>query len=131
MISATEYRVTLTPIAENDVTMRINAAAVPDLAGNGNRESNTLTVKAEFSAVVETVYPNPSRGIINVRFNGVVPAECTIMMISVSGQTVLRQKLGFQGNLLTINAAGLAQGVYVLLVNTRDYTYKTRVSIIR
>ncbi|WP_343704762.1 Ig-like domain-containing protein [Chitinophaga sp.] len=130
-VSATEYRVTITPVAENDVTVRLNAGAVPDLAGNGNGESNILTVKAEFSAVVETVFPNPSRGKFYIRFNGVVPSEGTAVMISVSGQTVLRQQLGFEGNMLTLNAAGLAPGIYVLIVNTKNYSYKTRVSIIR
>ncbi|GEP98254.1 Ig-like domain-containing protein [Chitinophaga cymbidii] len=131
MISPTEYRITVMPVSENDVTVRVNTGAVPDSAGNGNRESNILTVKAEFSAVVESVFPNPSRGNIYIRFNGVVPSEGTAIMISVSGQTVLRQHLSFQGNMLMVNASGLAQGVYVLMVNTKNYTYKTRVSIIR
>ncbi|WP_119081077.1 Ig-like domain-containing protein [Chitinophaga alhagiae] len=130
-ISAAEYRITVTPVSENDVTVRVNTGAVPDLAGNGNRESNILTVQAAFSAVVETVFPNPSRGKIYIRYNGVVPSAGTAIMISVSGQTVLRQQLGFEGNMLTVNAAGLAPGIYVLIVNTKNYSYKTRVSIIR
>lgn len=131
MISATEYRITVTPASENDVTVRLNAGAVPDSAGNGNTASNVLTVRAEFNAVVESVFPNPSRGNIYIRFNGVVPAEGTAIMMSVSGQTVLRQQLNFQGNMLMVNASGLAQGIYVLIVNTKNYTYKTRVSIVR
>ncbi|MCK7557217.1 T9SS type A sorting domain-containing protein [Chitinophaga sedimenti] len=102
-----------------------------DAVGNGNVSSNVFTVQALFSATVESVYPNPTSGNINIRFSGVVAQTGKVMLVNMAGQVVLRQDLGFQGTTMTLNTSGLAQGVYVLMVNTKTYTYKTRVSIVR
>lgn len=130
-ISDTEYSFSVMPVSEGDVSIRVNGNTIADAAGNGNSESNVLTVKTSFNAVVETVFPNPSKGEFKIRFNGIVPLQGTVMLVNVQGQTVYRANISFQGTVLNVNAPGLAQGIYVLLVNTKEYTYKTRISIIR
>ncbi|UYQ92130.1 Ig-like domain-containing protein [Chitinophaga horti] len=130
-ISANEYKATIMPVSERAVAINIAANTVMDAVGNGNINSNAFTVDALFNATVESVYPNPTSGNINIRFNGVVPATGKVMLVNMLGQVVLRQDLGFQGTTMTLNTSGLAQGIYVLMVNTKTYTYKTRISIVR
>ncbi len=131
-VSASEYTATIMPLSENTVTVAVGADVVTDSAGNGNKVSNTFSVQAEFNAVVQEVYPNPARGSINIQFSGVVPANGKVMLVNLLGQTVLTEQLNFQGNTtLTMNTSGIAEGMYVLVVSAKNYTYKTKVRIIR
>lgn len=67
-----------------------------------------------------TVHPNPSSGVVNLK--GIDNAAFTV--VNTSGTTVCQ---GF-GN--TINLSGLADGVYIIAVQTANQTVKRRVVLL-
>ncbi len=131
MVSPSEYTASISPIYEQDVTISLNAGAAQDLANNPNITSNVLQVKTQYSGVVESVYPNPARSVVNIRFNGIVATEGRVMLTNMAGQAVHDEQLRFQNKTLTLNVSRFAAGVYVLTVRTKDYLYRTQVVIVR
>lgn len=131
MISPSEYVATIAPISENPVAVYVAAGVTADTAGNQNVASQVLQVQAEFNALVSNVYPNPGNGVIHIQLDGIVPAQAKVMLTSLSGQVVLTRDINFVGSMVTLDATGLPDATYLLLVQAKTYTYRTKIRIIR
>ena len=88
--------------------------------------SNVATVNITTNG--SAVYPNPTKGLLNV----VLPAgvsSATYRMISSDGKIVLSGTMTNAGNHGTIEVAGIASGIYFLLVtvNNATQTYKVQI----
>jgi YD repeat-containing protein len=66
------------------------------------------------------IYPNPTTGILNIRWNGKLPLKGAVVNVFNSvGQLVQQQNIPQPQQVDVINMAGLASGVYYLrIVNT-------------
>ncbi len=123
------YTVLVTPISEGNVSLSLPAGVVTDKAGNSNEASNNLTIQASSTVGIDRIYPVPAPKLLNIHFTGVAPEEGRVILIDMAGQHVYDQVTSLRGQLLTINVAGLASGIYILKVQAKDYQYHTKVII--
>jgi hypothetical protein len=128
-INDSVYTVLVTPVSENEVTLSIPAGVTSDKAGNGNTASGAKSVGATFDAVIDQLYPVPARRDLHVRFTGVAPEEGRVVLIDMAGHYVYDKVVQLRAQLLTINVSGYSAGTYILRVQARNYTYRTKVII--
>lgn len=66
--------------------------------------------------LISSVYPNPSRGIINIAVENVFSEESQIQIYDAKGVKCLDGMVGKSGNLITLNIHNLDAGLYVYKV---------------
>ena len=65
-----------------------------------------------------TVYPNPSNGIFNISMNDVVADDFSVVVLDVTGRTVVSNTMN--ANSFTIDLAGAAAGTYTVSIQTEN-----------
>ncbi len=131
-ISATEYTVTVTPVYDKQsVTVQVQASAAKDASGNWNTVSNVMKVESIYSAAMENVYPNPAYDKLNIQFKGVTSQKGRVMLVKMSGQLVYDEQVTFQDGTMTVDISKYAQGQYILIIKTNEFTHRTNVMIVR
>jgi hypothetical protein len=98
-----------------------------------NTNSRTAIVASNSLLEGLHVFPNPSTGTFTVDYTATVAQSATILLLNTVGQQVYRQVTELQdgANHLTIQAGGLAQGVYHLVLTTASQQrHMQRVTIV-
>ncbi len=67
---------------------------------------------------VISLYPNPSRDILNIKLNRNFESEVTIQVINTIGQTVLQNIIGDNNVVNSFSVDGLSNGVYFAKIST-------------
>jgi len=73
------------------------------------------------------VFPNPASENMSVRFGKNIPASSVVEVLSLSGQSMMRQTLGSDGDEINLNVGNLSKGLYILQVNTGNEVFKSRI----
>ncbi len=83
---------------------------------------NSVSIGENPLAQTVTVYPNPTSGVVNVRFNSFGNASGTIRILELSGKEVLRlQEDNINGEYSgQVDISNLATGVYMLEISSGD-----------
>lgn len=89
------------------------------------KDISNLGVKKTASVTAEVVvYPNPSQGQFNVRFNGFKSSKATVIISDITGQVLVKKEVELTGN--DQNAAfsipDRNHGVYLLKVINEEGT---------
>ncbi len=71
------------------------------------------------------IYPNPSNGLLNVRINQFV-GKVTIQIVDINGRIVFNQTDDKFNIEKAININKLQTGVYVVKINTNEFTYSEK-----
>jgi hypothetical protein len=76
------------------------------------------------------VYPNPARGITNLRFREALPEGSTLQLLRANGSIAFEQRIAETGELhYTLNLSGFNTGIYIVLVHTPDGILSQRLLI--
>ena len=99
---------------------------VEDFATPSAGPNCVLAVNDFESNDVASVYPNPSRGQVNLQINQYV-GKVTIQIIDISGRVVLKFKDEEFNNLKTLDLSRLPKGVYILKANGDDLDFSEKI----
>lgn len=76
------------------------------------------------------VYPNPARDFIYI--NAALTGYATISLTDMSGKDMVREEISFQNNhAVKIMVSGVADGLYLLGIESPDYHYYKKIMITR
>jgi hypothetical protein len=79
---------------------------------------DTLSVEADTEGLQVIVYPNPTRGDLQVKVSGIdQDADIQLFLCTLQGSPI--QKVNTQYGITTINMSGYASGCYLLRVNAK------------
>ncbi len=92
-----------------------------EVGGGGPQGGEAQLIKPFF---FDRIYPNPTKGMIRIRFNSPDERKITIKIYDVTGwlvhsQGIIKSKIGI--NEVLIKPAGLSAGVYFVKLETDDY----------
>jgi hypothetical protein len=93
--------------------------------------SNLGVKKSKVSAAEVLVYPNPSSGQFNVRFNDFKSSKATVIISNITGQVVIKKEVELTGNNQNISFSipNHNQGVYLLKVISDEDTKTLKIMI--
>lgn len=74
-----------------------------------------------------SVYPNPSNGEITINVAGTL-GDGQVRIYDINGREVYKQAASLQGN-VSVNAAGLSTGVYIMNITSESNTFTTKLII--
>jgi hypothetical protein len=74
------------------------------------------------------VYPNPSDSAVEIKFPK-VSSEASITVTDITGKVVIKRKLRFSQNKLSLNVSKLAKGNYVVVVNYPERSLKSKIVV--
>jgi len=75
-----------------------------------------------------TLYPNPAKNVVNLKFNSATSSILDIRIYNILGSLILTERADVQSNIVTINIASLKSGVYFL--NIKDKNKETSKKLI-
>lgn len=78
--------------------------------------------------VLFTIYPNPTKSILNIELNNSV-SEGNIQLINTVGQVVSSQVLYPSGTRYTMDVRNLPKGIYLLNMQSENHIYSERIVI--
>jgi outer membrane usher protein FimD/PapC len=130
-VSSGIYQVLVSPTANGAVTVLVPKNAGFDVIGNGNAESELLTMNMKPNVGIDQVYPMPATDVINIRLTGVDDEQAVVKMTNMAGQVLLHQQNIIKEGVLSLNVQKLPSGTYVLLVVLEKGSYNTTVVIAR
>jgi uncharacterized protein (TIGR02145 family) len=73
------------------------------------------------------IYPNPINGACSVDFVATAQGKMTIELYSISGKRILQQKEFVSKGHQTYNLSGISSGIYMLKVETDNYSYASKI----
>ncbi len=73
------------------------------------------------------VFPNPATEHMNVQFGKTIPANSVVEVLSLSGQSMMRQTIGSDRDEINLNVENLSNGIYILKVNTGNEVFRSRI----
>ena len=89
------------------------------------REDIVITwdvVHESLSKQTSSVYPNPTKGIVNIQFDQTLTEEARIQVYDAKGMKCLDSAIGKAGNLITLDVQNLASGMYIYKVVSGNRT---------
>ncbi|MDQ3191858.1 MAG: T9SS type A sorting domain-containing protein [Bacteroidota bacterium] len=112
---------------ENNLLVHLPAVSITIL--EISQEENSITEKTSDSQL--KIYPNPSKGIINIGLKGITSEEAELYIKNLNGQTVL-----FQTNMLgedksTVSIQEIPSGIYLLQLKTDEQIYTKKIVLIK
>ncbi len=78
-----------------------------------------------------TLFPNPAKDELNLRFRQALSGPVSVRMLSLQGQRVRESRFPEGGTQLQLNTAGLPSGIYFVHVQTEAGTFTEKVVIQR
>ncbi len=102
-----------------------------DLAGASDTGEFTIRVHAPQPAQVDmnnnvSVYPNPTHGILNIRFADSNPK--TVKLLSISGVELIQRRVN---NYISLNISYLPKGVYILRIVDGETTIDKNIILVK
>lgn len=74
-----------------------------------------------------SIFPNPSNGQITISVDGTL-GDGQVRIYDINGREVYKQAASLQGN-VSVNAAGLSTGVYIMNITSESNTFTTKLII--
>ena len=111
--------------ADNGVVHVIDAVILPTATSIERRV-------AEIDGV--SVYPNPAREFVNIRYNVVKESNVSLEMYNITGKQVAYKNLGntYEGEHTSEFSVGtLEAGMYLLIINTGDSQVANKVRVVK
>ncbi|MBI5542008.1 MAG: T9SS type A sorting domain-containing protein [Bacteroidia bacterium] len=102
----------------------------PAIATNStvNRVVSTLGIKTNKTNNNITIFPNPSNGVFNIKFNEIKSDEnYTILISDVDGKQLFKKVITDLTNITTVNLANQTKGVYILKVIDSSNIYVKKI----
>jgi len=108
---------------------------------SGNRSSNTPPIDAmtttrslESTGIGEdkfTIYPNPTTGVVNLRYSSISDATATVRVLDLTGKVVLEQTAPITtgDNNISLDLTGNAAGVYLVQFKQGDNIQNAKVQL--
>lgn len=87
-------------------------------ASGAVRYSQTKSVQLGTQKGIFTVFPNPSKGIVGIKFDGSNPATWNIQIVNINGQTIYNAKLDVAGPTYK-QLTTLSEGMYWLRLSDK------------
>ncbi len=118
---APEYKINIVPIASGIINVNVPADIASDLAGNTNVASNVWSINYyptgidDISSYGIGIYPNPSNGMINIKFDKSYSLVKVIVM-DVLGKVVHKEQVVGEG-VKGIDLSHLAKNIYLVKLN--------------
>lgn len=119
--STSEYKIFIKPTASGSVTVNVPADIATDLVGNTNVASNVWSINYyptgidDISSYGIGIYPNPSNGMINIKFDKSYSLVKVIVM-DVLGKVVHKEQVVGEG-VKGIDLSHLAKNIYLVKLN--------------
>ncbi|NOQ25045.1 MAG: M6 family metalloprotease domain-containing protein [Bacteroidales bacterium] len=117
--SASIYNAEIIPLNQGDITVKIIADLVSDIAGNKNIVSNGWSINyslplgiEEFIAAGIKLYPNPTNGLITVEYNNSIEAG-SVKIFNYLGKLIYTKILN-NDKQQSIDLTNQAKGVYII-----------------
>ena len=110
--------------AFNDVSTRTDSRTLED---------NTV-LKRNLSSVKSKLYPNPTKDVVNIKYNLLHTNRVEISIVDISGKVVKSLPQGVQDKgdyTLSVNMTSHDPGVYIMTVHTEEETMIHRFIVIR
>lgn len=75
-----------------------------------------------------SVFPNPTTGKTEMIFNSYSPGDANLIVTSADGKVIVNTVIDVVkgGNKATLDLSGQQEGVYLITINTRDKSYKSK-----
>jgi hypothetical protein len=78
------------------------------------------------------VFPNPAQELLNVQFSSPLNEKGTLEIISITGQSLLKQNLNsFSSDLVSVNVSEIPAGIYFLSIKTANFSSQKRFLVVR
>ena len=77
------------------------------------------------------IYPNPANDKITVSFDRPVNEKVRIQIINTSGMTIFSSGVTPKGKIVELDVSGLASGIYIVNIRTKDFITNKKVIIIK
>ena len=90
--------------------------------------SKVVSVQITESRKPLSVYPNPAKDLATICFNKTID-KATIAVFDLTGKAIITQSLSGSTNVYKLNTQSLANGVYVIKVNTATGSYNEKLLI--
>ncbi|WP_291725871.1 T9SS type A sorting domain-containing protein, partial [Bernardetia sp.] len=78
---------------------------------------------------VFSIYPNPSRGVFNVRFGSLLPYDTEVTIFDASGRKVKAQTFEKDKQEFVVDIQGVSKGIYLIRFNQNGASYSRTVVI--
>lgn len=118
---ATRMRVIVFAMAPENITWEMSCGPTDPLNNFGEMEDYTLVINnlsaPSFNAAQLSVYPNPTNGIVNLKF-GQATNISSVSVYSVSGRLVHSQSWNNVSDSYEMNLQNLSEGIYMVKVDT-------------
>jgi hypothetical protein len=102
-----------------------NTGILPN--GNPFFGINDRPLKSDFSV---KIYPNPANEMVNIIFDGNLIPKSNIRLVQMNGLTVNSTEITQRTSEVNLDVSHLSPGVYVLVVQSRDFTITRKVVVI-
>lgn len=117
----TRMRVIVFAMAPDNITWEMSCGATDPLNNFGEMEDYSLVINnlsaPSFNAAQLSVYPNPTNGIVNLKFAQATDVT-SVAVYAVSGRLVHSQSFSSVSDSYEMNLQNLSQGVYIVKVDT-------------
>ncbi|RZN83204.1 MAG: T9SS type A sorting domain-containing protein [Winogradskyella sp.] len=126
--SNTETQVTLTGLSDTtsyDVYVRSDCGNCSTSEWSVLTNFNTLSVSDNSFSQTINIFPNPSRGLINIHFQEYKFGEANFEIYNLFGQSVYKNSLKLNPE-IELDARFLTSGVYILHINGVDFEHTTK-----
>jgi hypothetical protein len=78
------------------------------------------------------VFPNPAQELLNVQFSSPLNEKGTLEIISITGQSLMKQNLNsFSSDLVSVNVSEIPAGIYFLSIKTANFSSQKRFLVVR
>ena len=98
---------------ERTATITVSGPGVATQVIAVTQDANPVSVD-EATLIQIKVYPNPTEGVLNLKFNG--SADVFYRLIDLSGRTILTKRISNENETLDLNT--LESGIYILEIHT-------------
>lgn len=85
----------------------------------------------DISGVHVALSPNPTNGLVNVRFGAAMTEQLTLEVFSLNGQLLKEQKVNVGATLATLNLSDYADGIYFIKVKSINDVLVKRIAVQR
>jgi hypothetical protein len=101
-------------IVQDRITNRIFEIDIVDIE-ESKKSKIILNIKEGFESIGMDLYPNPSRGNINIRFSKALNSEIDIMILDSNGKIIKTTKIASNTVETELDLNGIASGVYHII----------------